>query len=307
MVYTEKVVGVNNQARHLLFTSLTFRKLLNGLNIGWAGQAELRRVPPSVNITGIVSEPRSPFLSLFWKGFLFLSIMIVGIGSSFAVLNYFYLEYQFQQQRQLDRRLLSRQVQDLLDRSTSRLQQIGSLLASVGGFASALTGENFAGLQQAANVFNDFQYDLDIERLVLFKPDAQRFWQWGNAAQSEAPRPEEQATVRQVFMEEKPLSLLSCEPHCALSTYQPVLSRGRVVGVFSLTQSIAQLVVEHRSLTGSDLAILTSNSSESSGYAIPKWSMRVAALTHSERLAPFLEHLSEHSDDAIAASKGINH
>lgn len=233
--------------------------------------------------------------------------MIVGVGSSFAVLNYFYLEYQFQEQRQLDRRLLSRQVQDLLDRSASRLQQIGSLLASVGGFASALTGENSSGLQQAANVFNDFQYDLDIERLELFKPDARRFWQWGSTAQSQAPRPEEQATVLQVFKEEKPLSLLSCEPHCALSTYQPVLSQGRVVGVFSLTQSIAQLVVEHRSLTGSDLAILISNGSESNGYAIPKWSMRVAALTHFERLAPFLEHLSERSHDAVAASKEIHH
>lgn len=308
MGYTETVVGVNNHARLLiLFTSLTFRKLLSALDIGWAGKAKPRRAPLSLSVTRIVSEPRPPFLSLFWKGFLFLSIMIVGIGSSFAVLNYFYLEYQFQEQRQLDRRLLSRQVQDLLDRSTSRLQQIGSLLASVGGFASALTEEHSAGLQQAANVFNDFQYDLDIERLELFKPGGQRFWQWGNAAQSQAPRPEEQTTVLEVFKEEKPLSLLSCEPHCALSTYQPVLSQGRVVGVFSLTQSIAQLVVEHRSLTGSDLAILISNSSESNGYAIAKWSMRVAALTHFELLAPFLKHLSEQSHDAVAASKEIHH
>jgi len=232
--------------------------------------------------------------------------MIVGIGSSFAILNYFYLEYQFQEQRQLDRRLLSRQVQDLLDRSTSRLQQIGSLLASVGGFASALTGENSAGLQKAANVFSDFQYDLDIERLELFKPDAQRFWHWGTTTPyRQAPRPEEQATVLQVFHEERPLSLLSCEEHCTLSTYQPVLSQGRMVGVFSLTQSVAQLAVEHRSLTGSDLGILIANSAEGDANSIPKWSMRIAALTHSDLFAPFLKHLSKHFPNAVMASEDI--
>ncbi|HYE37828.1 bifunctional diguanylate cyclase/phosphodiesterase [Methylocaldum sp.] len=230
----------------------------------------------------------------------------MGIGSSFAVLNYFYLEYQFQEQRQLDRKLLSRQVQDLLDRSTSRLQQIGSLLASVGGFASALTGENPAGLQQAANVFDDFQYDLDIERLELFKPDAQRFWHWGAAPPSQLLRPEEQTTILQVFKEEKPLSLLSCEQQCTLSTYQPVLSRGRLVGVVSLTQSIAQLVVEHRSLTGSDLGILIENSAEKDAYSVPKWSMRIAALTHLELLSPFLQHLSKHSPTAVMASEDIH-
>ncbi|MVF23557.1 EAL domain-containing protein [Methylocaldum sp. BRCS4] len=238
---------------------------------------------------------------------MFLSIMIVGIGSAFAILNYFYLEYQFQEQRQLDRRLLSRQVQDLLDRSTSRLQQIGSLLASVGGFASALTGEDYAGLRQAANVFNDFQYDLDIERLALFKPNAQRFWQWGGTpAPAQAPRPEEQATVLQVFKEEKPLSLLSCAQHCTLNAYQPVLSQGQVVGVFSLTQSIAQLVVEHRSLTGSDLGILIANGTEDNAYSIPKWSMRIAALTHLDLLAPFLKQLSERLPNPVMASEDIH-
>ncbi|MGX2040379.1 EAL domain-containing protein [Methylocaldum sp. MU1018] len=245
-------------------------------------------------------------MSLFWKGFLFISIMIVGIGSSFAILNYFYLEYQFQEQRQVDRGLLSRQVHDLLDRSTSRLQQIGSLLASVGDFASALTGENSAGLQQAANVFNNFQYDLDIERLELFSHDAQRFWRWGVSAPSQIPRPEEEATVLQVFKEEKPLSLLSCEQLCNLSAYQPVLSQGRVVGVFSLTQSIAQLVVEHRSLTGSDLGILIANGAESSVHSIPEWSMRIAALTHSDLLAPFLQYLSERFPNPITATEDIH-
>ena len=307
MRYTESVTRINHKtAPPISFKILALRKIFRGSEIGFTAKPRSHRPPPSTGAIRTDAPTRSPFLSLFWKGFLFLSIIIVGIGSSFAILNYFYLEYQFQEQRQLDRRLLSRQVQDLLDRSTSRLQQIGSLLASVGGFAAALTGQDSGGLRKAASVFNDFQYDLDIERLELFKPDAQRFWYWGAATPSrQVPRPEEQAKVLRVFEEEKPLSLLSCEEHCTLSTYQPVLSQGRVVGVFSLTQSIAQLAVEHRSLTDSDLGILIANRSDSNIHPLPKWSMRIAALTHLDLFAPFLKHLSERFPNAVMASEEI--
>ena len=49
---------------------------------------------------GKPSQP--PFLSLFWKGFIFLSMLIIGMSTSLAVINYFYLDYQFKQQRELE-------------------------------------------------------------------------------------------------------------------------------------------------------------------------------------------------------------
>jgi diguanylate cyclase (GGDEF)-like protein/PAS domain S-box-containing protein len=236
-----------------------------------------------------------PFLSLFWKGFLFLSVVVLSIAVSFAVLNYFYLEYQFQDHRRLDKERLSRQIGDLLTRSSNRLEKIGSVLAAIGNFSEALHQRNPKILRSASNVYSEFQYDLDIEAIDVFTPDGQAFWQWKRVSGSETPTTAEQAIIRQVSGQEAPATRLLCNPQCTLNTYMPILANGQLAGIFSLSQSVAQLVVEFRLLTGADIGILIPGDANTgaNNLLLQNWNFRIAALTNAASLTPFMQHLAQ--------------
>lgn len=251
------------------------------------------------------------FLSLFWKGFVFLSVLIIGISASFAVLNYFHLVHQFRNQQSLDRALRTRQLRDLFSRSVIRIQQIGSVLTSVSDFSAALRKHNPRLLQGTASIYANFQYDLDIERLELFAPDGRLFWQWGMTEPEEPKRMVRQSAMQTVINREEPANLLSCEPQCALYVFQPILVDSRLAGVFVLKQAIAPLVIEYQSLTGSDLGILIPADDDELDQALPEWGVRVAALTHASMLTPMLHRLTatrhkqlEHLADEIHGWKG---
>ncbi|MFO1417606.1 MAG: EAL domain-containing protein [Methylotetracoccus sp.] len=251
-------------------------------------------------------QPRR-FLSLFWKGFIFLSVAIIGISGSFAVLNYFYLENQFRDQQALDKNLLTRQLNDLFSRSVRSLQDLGTVLTSVSDFSMALRKNNPSLLHPTASIYANFQYDLDIERLELFAADGRPFWQWGLKSADDANREQKQLAIQSTITREEPTSLLLCEPQCALNGYQPVLVDGRLAGVFGLKQSIAKLVTEYPSLTGSDLGILMPIEGYSHGERLPEWGLRIAALTHSNTLAPLLHHLAGRHQAGIAAISDATH
>lgn len=231
-------------------------------------------------------------MSLFWKGFVFLSVLIIGIGASFAVLNYFHLVHQFRNQQMLDRALRTRQLKDLVSRSVTRVQQIGSVLTSVGDFPAALRQRNARLLQRKASIFANLQYDLDIERLELYGRDGLLFWQWGMSPAESPDSGSHKSTIASVIHREEPANLLSCEPQCALYVYQPILADSRLAGVFVLKQAIAQLVIEYQSLTGADLGILMPAAAGDPGQVLPSWGLRLAALTHASVLTPLLNHLA---------------
>lgn len=240
-------------------------------------------------------EPkRRPFLSLFWKGFVFLSVLIVGISASFAVLNYFHLIHQFRNQQILDRALRTRQLRDLFSRSVTRVQQIGSVLTSVSDFPAALRKRNPRLIHRTSSIYANLQYDLDIERLELFSPDGRLFWYWGMALPDTPDSGPRKSAIESVIHREEPANLLACEPQCALYVYQPILVDSRLAGIFVLKQAIAQLVIEYESLTGSDLGILmpVSDQDQSQDQAVPGWGLRVAALTHANVLTPMLNDLA---------------
>ncbi len=254
----------------------------------------------SKNITATM-----PFLSLFWKAFLFLSVLVLGIAMAFAVLNYFYLEYQFQDHRRLDKELLGRQIGDLLTRSSNRLEQIGSVLAAIGHFSEALHQRDLAILRPAAEVYSEFQYDLDIEGIELFTPDGRSFWQWKRVAGSKTPKASEQAIIHQVSAREEPATLLLCNPQCTLNTYMPILANGQLAGLFSLSQGISQLVIEFRLLTGADIGILIpadENPGTNDGF-VQDWKLQVTALTNAASLTPFLQHLARRNKSPALVSE----
>jgi hypothetical protein len=245
------------------------------------------------------------FLSLFWKGFLFLSLLMVGIGASFAILNHLHLERQFDEQQKLDRALLNRQLNDLLSRSLTRLQQIGLVLSSVGNVAEALRNKDPRLLRSSASIYTTIQHDLDVEHLELFDASGNPFWQWGLKASAEVDSTHEATAIRTVLEREEPSNLLVCRAQCALHVYLPVLVDGRLAGAFALRQSIAQLVIEYQSLTGADIAILVPADPAEAHAGPLAWGYKLAALTHSTALEPLIADLSARNADELSQATNV--
>ncbi|MGY6213752.1 EAL domain-containing protein [Methylolobus aquaticus] len=256
--------------------------------------------PAQWDQTHVRDQHRHRFLSLFWKGFLFLSLLMVGIGASFAILNHLHLERQFEEQQKLDKALLNRQLNDLLSRSLTRLQQIGPVLTSVGNVAEALRKKDPRLLRSSASIYTTIQHDLDIEHLELFDASGSAFWQWGLKASTELDSAQEATAIRTVLEREEPSNLLVCRTHCALRVYLPVLVDGRLAGAFALRQSIAQLVIEYQSLTGADIAILIPAAPAETAKGPLAWGYKLAALTHSTALEPLIAELSARNPDELS-------
>lgn len=77
------------------------------------------------------SQWKQPFLGLHWKGFLWVSLLLIGLSSVFYILNHYYLTTQFRSQRQTEVMYLKRQVDVLLNHTTDRLVRLSGALASI--------------------------------------------------------------------------------------------------------------------------------------------------------------------------------
>lgn len=241
-------------------------------------------------------DPRDrAFLGLHWKGFFWISLLLIGLSAAFYVLNYRHLLSQFRDQRQAEVRVLHRQIEGLLTRNSDRLIRLSGALAAMSDLTGLLRAQD--GHRTPRNVlplgFAGLGYEMDVQRIDLYSLNGDRVWRWN---QSDTSPPEDswtKAPIDQVRREERPLTLLSCHQVCLLHAFVPVLAEGKNVGVVAVGQLVADFVIEFQVITQTDIALVMP-ASANSGAELPPWNARITALTNSERMTPLLQRLSRH-------------
>lgn len=247
------------------------------------------------------------FVSLRWKAFFHLSLLILALTATFGLLNHLYLCEQFNEQLRVRFTTIEQELYGLLKRSTDRLQRLGSVVAmwvdllpaSSAHQPELLTQENLSHLAA-------LRYELDLQSIEVFDLNGQLVWQW----------PQEHAPIISVAFEivpliakvrdrEAPMALLICHQACELRALVPILSAGRNAGVIGITQSIADLILDFRAVTGSntDLGIFVQDQAQPD-LAVP-WRGRVAALTNRQTLDPFLAYLASRYPDPDQLENGV--
>ena len=219
------------------------------------------------------------FVSLRWKVFFHLSLLILALTATFGVLNYLALRQQFDEQLALRFAIIEQEMHGLMQRSTDRLQRLGAMVAMLVELSPALkpSPESLARLTALS-------YELDLKYVELFDRQGQLFWRWPeDQAQDKLP------LITQVLAQETPLTLLRCDQECELCTLVPLLAAGRNTGVVSLAQTVADLILDFRAVTGANVEI---------GIFVPNskgqllWE-RPQALTNQTALTPLLGHLAK--------------
>ncbi len=259
--------------------------------------------------TPIPGDRRQRFLGLHWKAFLWLSGLLLGLSAAFYTLGQYHLTEQFRAQRAAEVASYRKQIAGLFKGTSDRLVRLAGTIPSMGDLGDAIKSGNrrrLAAVTGAAR-YASLGYELEVQRIELFlasgKGRDERVWRWTQTEAEDLPAPRLRGALTEVRREEAPVTLLACQPLCLLNAFVPVLAGADDVAVLAVSQSIADLVIEFRALTGADLAIVVP-AGGNGGVHLPAWGAMVPALTESSRLMPFLEDLSGDVPDPAALNDG---
>ena len=252
--------------------------------------------------------PRQRFLGLHWKAFLWLSGLLLFLSAAFYALSQYHLTEQFRAQRAAEVASYRKQIGGLFRGTSDRLVRLASAIPSMGDLGDAIKSGNRERLSAvaAAARYASLGYELEVQRIELFlagEKGEERVWRWTQTEAEDLPEPRLRGALAEVRREEAPVTLLACQPLCLLNAFVPVLAGAENIGVLAVGQSIADLVIEFRALTGADLAIVVP-AGGNGGAHLPAWGTVVPALTESSRIMPLLEDLSGDVPDPAALNDG---
>ncbi|MGR9105303.1 MAG: EAL domain-containing protein [Gammaproteobacteria bacterium] len=249
---------------------------------------------------------KRPFLGLHWKGFLWVSLLLLALSSVFYLLNHHYLVSQFRSQRQTEVDYLGRQINGLLTRTTDRLIRLSGALASMTNLGEAL---RWRDIRQATKLiptayYANLGYELDIRRIELYTLDSDLIWRWAQPDDGTVPDTLVQNTVMKVRSEERPVSLLVCRPQCLLYAFVPILAQGQNVGVMAIGQSIADFILEFHAVTNTDLVLMMPLRPDVERGVLEQWSARIAGITSAETVTPLLRDLARRYEGPAMLDSG---
>ncbi|MGH8509563.1 MAG: EAL domain-containing protein [Gammaproteobacteria bacterium] len=234
-----------------------------------------------------------------------MSCLLAALSAGFYWLSDFHLMRQYHAQRVAEVQAFRRQMSGLFAGISDRLVRLGGTIVSMGTvvetFKRGNPGKNLPAATAAR--FAGLGYEMDVQRIELYSTGGERLWRWTPAEAPDLPEERLRAALAQVHAEERPATFLWCEPLCLLHAFVPVLAEGQDIGVMGLGQSIADLVIEFRALTGTDIAIVVP-AAGNGGTLLHRWASAVPALTNVVRLSPFMEELSAKYPDPAELDSG---
>ncbi|MBA2591181.1 MAG: EAL domain-containing protein [Gammaproteobacteria bacterium] len=256
--------------------------------------------------------PPAGFLSLKWKALLLTSIVLIGVTAAYTWLNALLLNEHFGHRRAAIQESYARQLQALLDRSSKRLEQLGTVFASssdVQELVRSPTDERAAAAFE--RLWTNLTIDMEVETVGLFShqgfPIATRGWDraGGSAAVG--------AMVPAVSRDERPRALYDCSSICLQFTAVPVLGTGGQAGALVLGVSPADAVLDFQQVSGTDMGLVAIGPATAEDAAlparyIPHWQGRVVALSNERHNIPLLRAAAaRYPDPAELATPRYEH
>ena len=174
--------------------------------------------------------------------------------------------------------------------------------------AYALTKDSFLVLEQFAELFSvtesdkpgqnkttslvistldkrwqQWQFIWGLESAVFFNQAGELVKQWGSTLKPKS------LSVTNVLKNESPDHQIICPDTCFQFVMIPVMENSELIGVFGVSRSFADTVIEYNRATGSDIGVLVS--SEQS--LLFKWPYRLSAMTNLERNKAILDVVTQ--------------
>ena len=235
------------------------------------------------------------FLSLKWKLFIVLSLVLVTVNASLAYLVFRKTTGQFESE-QLERRMV--QVRELKVVLSKELESIS-------------TFSSFIPLLSTPAISNGTTHPRELLSAVLSEHGLMLAVEWGvegvhyfSFDHLQAPLvswpagrviPLVADLLDRVRRDEIPQGHLSCENSCYQVVTLPLLQKGETAGYLIVERSIADSLREFYLLSGADLALLSAGAENGGSEArkLASWGRDVPVITHEDSVLPILQGLSQ--------------
>ncbi len=185
-------------------------------------------------------------------------ILLAGLTLALTAATFTWL--QLRHFDQLRERAWTQQRQQSLDlaarlfvHQSARLQSLATLVADLPGVRPALLAGDSAMLNR---IFQPFWSELNLthglDRVVFFSPTGSRLGAWGLSAGDGAAR----GLALEAGRRELPVYGLDCTTTCYYTAAVPLVERGQAVGAVVLAMGLQDLIMDFRSLSGMEVALL---------------------------------------------------
>ncbi|QVL46778.1 MAG: EAL domain-containing protein [Thiocapsa sp.] len=233
-----------------------------------------------------VATTPSVDLSLRWKALIAMTLALVLVNASLALISNFQLTSQFELQQSAVRDQQARQLRALVEEGTQAMSKLASLVPLLGVSESAMTDAD-AAIEEAL-LTNGAMLDLewDIRSVHWIRPDGSTAIGWPAGAQDipDALRAELRRTPEQA------IATLLCSPKCRQYKATPLLWEGSFAGNLVLGRSLADALLAFNALTGAEVAITWRDDARSAELLNPRSSdyLQFPAVTYPDNTLPVL-------------------
>lgn len=250
------------------------------------------RIPWIVTPKSTLSQK---FLSLHGKWFCALSFLILSICGVFAALNYENVVRNFQAQQQESLSALQLELIGVVKQAADRIERYGAVLFELNNLDRlSRNGQSLSTvLQKRLARHLDMQYQLDMVRVELFTSRGTSIWQWPSVLNFDGRSPRLSESLNKAIEHESSVSLLSCHPGCGLHVFLPLLDNNQLVGVIEMEQQLSDLIIDFKTITEADIAILTRNEERNEAPGVASWSGEIAGMSNSEMTQGLIHYLAQ--------------
>lgn len=222
--------------------------------------------------TNTMPEHTTRFISLRWKTFMMLVLVLFVVHCSYSFIAFSQQEQQFQMERdRLNDRDLA-VLEGLVSSSYQRLLELGEILSLMAIDQYAGEGDPLVALSQTINLnFDRFSLNGSLDSIYLYDGHARLIE--GRGMTIALP----QSVVETVIATEKPVRNLYCSIDCLRYVALPIQFRGDNMGVMVVGRTLIDVVLSFNRQRGRDIGLAFRMPSASS--ELPEWGLSFKYLT----------------------------
>ncbi|WP_296063229.1 EAL domain-containing protein [uncultured Amphritea sp.] len=228
------------------------------------------------------------FLSLRWKIFTLLVVVLVGVQGMYAFISLTHLNEQFRQQRQQINKSEIARLDGSVEASYQRLLEAAELLPLIDTSQEDNYITPLARLSQTINLkFDSFQLTGSVNAAYLYDSKARMVGFWGEKVHIS------EADIQQVFDSERPLRKLICTSICLRYVAIPIQLDGKKQGVLMVGRFLYDVIYEIKQQTALDIGLVL-QAPEGAGE-LGNWGLLINSLTNRAQNQELLEQVSLHN------------
>ncbi len=197
------------------------------------------------------TQPKQYFLGLAWKYSILIAIVLIllNIGISWTIYNNNQQEFVQQLKETQDKN--QNTLQTLIQNSINTLQQVADTIHLMANHKEALP--------DITTLFNNYwfkwQFTWGLYNAAYFNPQSRLIQSWGTPLEKQEIA-DLTTAVYYTLQQEIPQTKILCYQNCYLYTMTPLLIDTHLSGVLVLSYSLADMLIQFKNISNSDLGIL---------------------------------------------------